>query len=545
MSSLYVMGNTEWEQTASAVRHGLDFPCRVPDCPTGAAYDSIACGERHCMLIAGGKIYGFGVNKDLQIHSQLPDYCHTVSLVPPPAGAAAPVQVACGTKHSLLRCSDGSVYSHGSNAFGQLGHLPGTKAGTPWSRVTLAGAADDVVVHGNCNFAVVAGVLFSWGEQTYGALGHGQTGIKERTKSGGLLDCDHVAHPAKVLWFVNHRLKVLGVSAGPKHMAVRTERDVYTVGAGSFGRLGTGGISAELIPQRVPFDATVGNVEETLERVTCGYEHTVVLKRSSMGPIVYYWGKANTGGDSDLRPCRLSWGIPEDIDSIRGCRDFNVATTKSGAVLVWGIGYNQQFGSSTMGHTQGGTSKRFPKVMSCMEGKHVTQALAGGSFIVFVADDSKFVAGATPETISLDVQVAKSLRYANFTPRLTPERYEDAVKAYYQRVLGNAAGAARAAKIPTATQVVVIKQTVVKRHARNLHRGSKVRVWLTDVYAMGQVTARDLPGCSANQFEVKWAREDWDPELVELHSDDETLDEENENRWQNLWFPSETTVHTE
>jgi hypothetical protein len=78
--------------------------------------------------------------------------------------------------------------------------------------------------------------------------------------------------------------------------------------------------------------------------------------------------------------------------------------------------------------------------------------------------------------------------------------------------------------------------TPVGTHA--LRGGSRIRVWMENVYALGVVQARDIPGLTPHHFEVAWAREDWDPEVIELYSDDETFEEDNANRWQKLWFPA-------
>ena len=52
------------------------------------------------------------------------------------------------------------------------------------------------------------------------------------------------------------------------------------------------------------------------------------------------------------------------------------------------------------------------------------------------------------------------------------------------------------------------------------------------------ISLRDIPGLTANHFEITWVRDDWEPEIVEIFSDDEGLDEENENRWQKIWVPN-------
>lgn len=106
--------------------------------------------------------------------------------------------------------------------------------------------------------------------------------------------------------------------------------------------------------------------------------------------------------------------------------------------------------------------------------------------------------------------------------------------------------------------------------------GDKIRLWMTDVYALGtvqevmepqqklsQVSASSLADAVASttpmdrntapsfpsappdtskgfsqgvRVRVEWLRDDWQEEVLSLYSDDETLASENQNRWQPFWF---------
>lgn len=59
---------------------------------------------------------------------------------------------------------------------------------------------------------------------------------------------------------------------------------------------------------------------------------------------------------------------------------------------------------------------------------------------------------------------------------------------------------------------------------------------MTNVYALGTIADTNIAGFSKNQFQISWVRDDWEDEIIELLSDDETLDEDNGNRWQSGWF---------
>merc|ERR1711991_954465 len=182
-----------------------------------------------------------------------------------------------------------------------------------------------------------------------------------------------------------------------------------------------------------------------------------------------------------------------------------------------------------------------PARVQCLMGKFVEDVVAGGTFAVVICDDNKFQpVPDMPNNQTLDVMVPKGVRYKEFTAKRTPDRYENAIRAFWERVTGDkTAVESMMNALPVALEQAVKTRSLAKRGASNLRIGSKVRVWMTDVYALGTIIGRDLEGYEKNSFEVKWVREDWDPEVVELQSDDETLDETNEARWQNLWFLDE------
>ncbi|CAD2212934.1 hypothetical protein ADEAN_000037000 [Angomonas deanei] len=92
--------------------------------------------------------------------------------------------------------------------------------------------------------------------------------------------------------------------------------------------------------------------------------------------------------------------------------------------------------------------------------------------------------------------------------------------------------------------------------------GTKVRLWMTDVYALGTVVQVLEPKEEIKKEEsndeknnnnhhsnhvtvcIEWLRDDWKEEVLSLHGSDQTLDRENDNRWQPLWY-EQTSAGTE
>ena len=492
----------------------VPYPTRVPNLPCAQHPTSAACGVKHVVMIYNGELYGWGCNKSNQLGPSVFEKTETVVKL---TGfhkicEATPVQVACGLKHTLVRCIDGSVWSAGDNTFKQLGHNP---RNNQWGRVNFVDPIESVVCGHDTSYALSGGRLFSWGSVRHGSLGHGTTGEYERVVSGPPQYKD-VEKPQLVKWFVGQRINVLEVSAGKDHMMARSDTEVYCVGQGGYGKLGQGNTEAHLLPRRVAFPER--KYAEKLLSIAAGVDHSVVLKKSSeFGSVIYVWGRIDADNESNLQP-RLITEAGPSVTKIIAAKCYTMAVSSDGTLHVWGKSTN----CPTMGVADG-VRKRWPVTVEALHGKHVVDALGSGGFMVAFTDDSKLAEGEPVDTV------------VPFEHRNPTYPYDVASLNFFQRVLGEAAGKTYFDNIPVPQKVEKgIKYT--PSGAKSLHRGSRVRVWMTDVYALGTISRRDMDGFSKYHFEIDWAREDWDPETIELHSDDEGLDETNENRWQHLWF---------
>ena len=547
--ALYVWGWLDFRGPVSRAEQpdqpALEWPVRIPDLPT-ACIDSISVGDRHCVFISNGKIFGFGRNTARQLHHQAQDVCDTVMEIKLPGSATGtPVQVACGSNHTLVLLSDGSVMSCGDNSACQLGHVKDTV--TPagdnwraWARVALSVSASSVAASGDSSFVLSGEAVYSWGLQKHGHLGHGTTGELEREASGPA-KFEPVEFPTKVQWFANHKIRIRSLSVSPSHALFHTvDGEIYGVGDNSYGKLGFAGSATALIPQRVRVVAQ-SDIPETLLSVTCGTDTSfAIFHVEGLGRIVYCWGKLPN--DSSPTPLRIMYGVPPEIQAIKSGWGLHIAIA-DGAVHSWGKP-NQTFhctNAMQYGLTDDKRSTIYPGIVQCMQGKYVREVAIGKTFAVLVADDERFAPPPTaiPENQTRHCMVPQGNRYARgYTARYTPTHFEEAVKSYLIRTCGAQRAAQVFSELPAASAEAKLVKKLDKRGAHGLGIGSKVRVWMTDVYALGIITGRDMDGFQSTQFEVKWVREDWESEVIELASDDETLDEANDNRWQNIWFES-------
>ncbi|KAG5489572.1 hypothetical protein GH5_00448 [Leishmania sp. Ghana 2012 LV757] len=596
----------------------------------------IACGTKHLVAAvslvsaaeavpsAAGEfaisLYGMGSNEYGQLGHHVANYATTLTnLHIEDLMEGNVVSVACGARHTIVCTSTGCVYVTGDNSFHQLG-LPGqmvkplprggsyAPAFTPLKSLAHVSA---VYAGGNASFALDRrGQVYSWGESKYGHLGHNDNGERLDTQTLKTVSVD-VATPQLVRWFERHRVTIIEVAVGRSHMVCRSEEDVYTCGEPFFGKLGHGDIDSRLEPTRVEFPPR--KQVERLLGIAAGDDHTLVLKENPLiGSVVYFFGKLNSG-DGQLQPTIVQLPTTAVRSVVAGRGTFCAAVTQEGQLYVWGKhAYTKMYNG-----TNAAASRSQPSKVQVLEPYAIGGLVSGGTFMVAYAAAGS-VARPTPNpaaagggkaevknesdaagqeavastktACSWDVVVPHDARVGRDGLGDPDQQYEEGIRALLRQYLGPALGSAYVAQLPaapprSAAPVYKFDHIAVK----DLSRGQKVRLWMTNIYALGTIIdelADQPPGVSSSQaceasissaaahgtssqhekrreaaalvqpgalvkgdaesdfpsspkgkrVKVEWQRDDWDDEVVTLYSEDETLNEENANRWQPFWF---------
>nr|CAD1824663.1 unnamed protein product [Ananas comosus var. bracteatus] len=261
----------------------------------------VACGVRHASLVtkhgevfswgeeSGGRL-GHGVGSDV-IHPRLVESL-SISNVE---------FVACGEFHTCAITIAGELYTwgDGTHNVGLLGHGTDTSHWIP-KRVSgpLEGLRVAYVSCGTWHTALItsAGQLFTFGDGTFGVLGHG--------------DRESVSYPREVESLIG--LKTIAVACGVWHTAAVVEVIVshsttsvssgklFTWGDGDKYRLGHGDKEQRLEPTCVP-----ALIEYNFHKVACGHSLTVGLTTSghvfTMGSSVY--GQLGNPQSDGKLPC--------------------------------------------------------------------------------------------------------------------------------------------------------------------------------------------------------------------------------------------------
>ncbi|XP_068655233.1 ultraviolet-B receptor UVR8 [Aristolochia californica] len=313
-----------------------------------------------------------------------------------PGGNSCWLDISCGREHTALVASDGSLFTWGSNDFGQLGdgsedsskhpkkvkalqsefvksvscgaHCtaaiaePRDKKGTEstrqlwvWGqnqgsnlpRLFWGAFTPNTIIHqvscGSVHVVALSeeGLLQAWGYNEYGQLGRGFT-------CEGLQGARVINSYAKFLDEAPAVVKIVQISCGEYHSAAISENgEVYTWGLGSMGQLGHTSLQSgdkELIPRRV-----VALDGMHVREVACGGVHTCAITDKG---ALYAWGggqagQLGLGPQNGLFLCNTNESymmlrnipvsvIPAGVQLVACGHSHTLAYMKDGRIRGWG-----------------------------------------------------------------------------------------------------------------------------------------------------------------------------------------------------------------
>ena len=245
----WAWGRNETGQLGDGTSTTRRVPTRIQGL-AGHTIVDVAGGRNHAMALADdGSVFTWGSNR----YGQLGDGTFQSRLTPVPAEVDNIVRIFAGRDHSLAVQSNGAVWAWGHNRYGQVGDGTLTNRSTP-QRVTRIAAGTvqlldnivDVDAGGYHSLARTAsGRLWVWGWNDDGQLGDGT--VKSRRRAV------RVKSLTGVLDMAGGRQSSIAVVAGG---------DVYAWGENQYGQLGDGTTSqtGRITPGIVPGISDVGAV---------------------------------------------------------------------------------------------------------------------------------------------------------------------------------------------------------------------------------------------------------------------------------------------
>lgn len=342
---------------------------------------NIACGYKHAVVVnRQGELFSWGEELGGTLgHGGGSDLCQP-QIVDTLSGMSIEL-VACGKYHTCAVTVSGDLYTWGDGTHnaGLLGH--GSEA-SHWIPKRVSGCFDGIhvsyVACGVFHTAMVTstGQLFTFGDGSLGALGHGDhcsTSIPKVVEALQGLRTTRVAcgiwHTAAV---VETMIEPLSVEPSSKH----TTGNLYTWGDGDKYQLGHGDREPRIVPECVT--ALLGR---NIHQVACGYEITIAVTALgeifTMGSTIY--GQLGNHTADGKIPNRVEGKVATSCVEEIACGSYHVAVlTSQSEVFTWGKGSNGQLGHADYDNRQ------IPTYVDFLRDKQVKRLACGSNFTAVI-----------------------------------------------------------------------------------------------------------------------------------------------------------------
>ncbi|MDI1452128.1 MopE-related protein [Polyangium sp. 6x1] len=296
--------------------------------PTGGVGEDVAAGANHTLFLSSdGTVWAWGQNSYGQLGN---GSSSTTPQATPMQATGLPTikAIAAGAYHSLALDTAGKVWAWGQNSYGQLGNgsitttpqgTPVQIGGLPTITAIAAGLAHSLALDTN-------GVIWVWGNNSYGQLGTGSSGNNQPTPASVTLADGAVA-----------------LVAGWHHsMALDTNGSVWSWGRNHYGQIGNG--LAGATNQLTPYQVSLG-VFSSATAVMAGGAHSLALLSNGTLKAWGYNGQGQLGLGSTT-----SQNLPQAVPGLNGVQRiaaggyYTLAMNATGTVWSWGQDAQGQLG---------------------------------------------------------------------------------------------------------------------------------------------------------------------------------------------------------
>jgi alpha-tubulin suppressor-like RCC1 family protein/fibronectin type 3 domain-containing protein len=281
----------------------------------------LSAGAGHSAGIkTDGSLFSWGFNEAGQLGTGASGDPRTAPQRPVGSYSSAFTAVAAGSSHNLAIQLNGSLWTWGGNASGQLGDSTTTSRNTP----IQIGTGYTIVAAGSSHSLGIKldGTLWAWGNNGTGQLGDG-------TSNDSLT-------PIQI------GTGFYTVSAGTSHtVAIKTDGTLWAWGSNNFGQLGDSTGNDRYSPNLIGSGFTA---------VAAGAFHTIALKNDG---TLWAWGKNDAGqlGDGTTQNRYAPVQVGSDYSVISGAlaagNAHSVALKPDGSLWAWGANASGQLGDGT------------------------------------------------------------------------------------------------------------------------------------------------------------------------------------------------------
>ncbi|CAH9148026.1 unnamed protein product [Cuscuta epithymum] len=300
--------------------------------------ETLSLGQNHaCLATKQGEVFSWGEGKHGRLGHKVDIDAPYPKMIESLNGVHVK-SVSCGEYQTCALAATGELYTWGDNFSIASPDSEKREKKSPWLPYEVFGSRlDNIKVAsvscGEWHTSIVStsGKLFTYGDGTFGALGHGNTNSLPHPKVVESLRGLTVKSVACGSWHTAAIVETVDNHGEPNHLAGK----LFTWGDGDKGKLGHSDQDKKLVPTSVAKLA-----EQDFFQVSCGTSLTVVL---SCNGKVYTIGSPQ---GKDDRSITLVQGKLKDefVREISAGSYHVVALSSKGNVYAWGRGGYGQLG---------------------------------------------------------------------------------------------------------------------------------------------------------------------------------------------------------
>ncbi|KAK8710724.1 hypothetical protein V6N13_146037 [Hibiscus sabdariffa] len=329
---------------------------------------NMSCGNTHAVLVTKqGQIFSWGEGTGGRLGHGIEADVSQPKRIGALSGSSIGL-VACGEFHTCAVTLSGDLYTwgDGSHNLGLLGHGTEVSNWIPRKvRGEMKGMHVSYISCGAWHTAAVTsmGKLFTFGDGTFGALGHGDRSSTSLPREVEALRGLRTLRASCGVWHTAAVGEVL-----PELSGEFSSGKLFTWGDGEKGQLGHGDNEPRLVPSLVALSDTT-----SFSQVACGHSITVALTDTGK---VYSMGNDGHGnlGSSKLPTCVKGNIKNSRIEEI-ACGSYHIAVRCSDAkIYTWGKGANGQLGHGDK------EDRNIPTLVEALKNKQVMSVVCGSSF---------------------------------------------------------------------------------------------------------------------------------------------------------------------